>query len=142
MVLFNVEQDPYIFNASVKWNLTLGQEVNAEKLNSMIRACGLAGMIKKLPAGLDTILDARGTSLSGGQKQKIAFARQLLRDTPIYLLDEATSSLDKETSNTLERLILTQQDKTVIIVTHHLQDETARLADQIISIDELNDDNV
>lgn len=133
-----VEQDPYIFNASVKWNLTLGQEVSTEKLNSIIRACGLASMIKKLPAGLDTVLDARGTSLSGGQKQKIAFARQLLRDTPIYLLDEATSSLDKETSNALEMLILSQQNKTVIMVTHHLQDETARLADQIISINELN----
>ena len=77
----------------------------------------------------------RGSNLSGGQKQRIALARALLRDTPVYLFDEATSSLDKAASISLEKLILTQKNKTVVLVTHHLQKETADLFDGNIILD-------
>ena len=75
--------------------------------------------------------------LSGGQKQRIAFAREILRDTPIYLLDEATSALDKASSTQLERLILTKQNKTVIMVTHHLRNEIKQLADEVVNLNEI-----
>ena len=132
-----LQQDPYIFTASLGWNLTLGRQVSKAKISEVIKDCGLEDLIAKLPDGMDTVLADQGKQLSGGQKQRIAFARALLRDTPIYLLDEATSALDKASSVQLERLILTQKDKTVIMVTHHLRDEVKQLADQVVDLNEL-----
>ncbi|OXC35072.1 ABC transporter ATP-binding protein [Lactobacillus crispatus] len=132
-----LQQDPYIFTASLGWNLTLGRQVSKAKISEVIKECGLEELIAKLPDGMDTVLADQGKQLSGGQKQRVAFARALLRDTPIYLLDEATSALDKASSVQLERLILTQKDKTVIMVTHHLRDEVKQLADQVVDLNEL-----
>ena len=132
-----LQQDPYIFTASLGWNLTLGRHVSKAKISEVIKECGLEELIAKLPDGMDTVLADQGKQLSGGQKQRVAFARALLRDTPIYLLDEATSALDKTSSVQLERLILTQKDKTVIMVTHHLRDEVKQLADQVVDLNEL-----
>ena len=132
-----LQQDPYIFTASLEWNLTLGRQVSKAKIAEVIKECGLEDLIAKLPDGMDTVLADQGKQLSGGQKQRVAFARALLRDTPIYLLDEATSALDKASSVQLERLILTQKDKTVIMVTHHLRDEVKQLADQVVDLNEL-----
>lgn len=132
-----LQQDPYIFTASLGWNLTLGRQVSKAKISEVIKECGLEDLIAKLPDGMDTVLADQGKQLSGGQKQRVTFARALLRDTPIYLLDEATSALDKASSVQLERLILTQKDKTVIMVTHHLRDEVKQLADQVVDLNEL-----
>ena len=132
-----LQQDPYIFTASLEWNLTLGCQISKAKIAEVIKECGLEELIAKLPDGMDTVLADQGKQLSGGKKQRVAFARALLRDTPIYLLDEATSALDKTSSVQLERLILTQKDKTVIMVTHHLRDEVKQLADQVVDLNEL-----
>ncbi|WP_283111706.1 ABC transporter ATP-binding protein [Lactobacillus gallinarum] len=132
-----LQQDPYIFTASLEWNLTLGRQISKAKIAEVIKECGLEELIAKLPDGMDTVLADQGKQLSGGQKQRVAFARALLRNTPIYLLDEATSALDKTSSVQLERLILTQKDKTVIMVTHHLRDEVKQLADQVVDLNEL-----
>ena len=132
-----LQQDPYIFTASLEWNFTLGRQISKAKIAEVIKECGLEELIAKLPDGMDTVLADQGKQLSGGQKQRVAFARALLRDTPIYLLDEATSALDKTSSVQLERLILTQKDKTVIMVTHHLRDEAKQLADQVVDLNEL-----
>ena len=133
-----LQQDPYIFTASLEWNLTLGRQISKAKIAEVIKECGLEELIAKLPDGMDTVLADQGKQLSGGQKQRVAFARALLRDTPIYLLDEATSALDKTSSVQLERLILTQKDKTVIMVTHHLRDEVKQLADQVYDLTKSN----
>ena len=132
-----LQQDPYIFTASLEWNFTLGRQISKAKIAEVIKECGLEELIAKLPDGMDTVLADQGKQLSGGQKQRVAFARALLRDTPIYLLDEATSALDKASSVQLERLILTPKDKTVIMVTHHLRDEVKQLADQVVDLNEL-----
>ena len=133
-----LQQDPYIFTASLEWNLTLGRQISKAKIAEVIKECGLEELIAKLPDGMDTVLADQGKQLSGGQKQRVAFARALLRNTPIYLLDEATSALDKTSSVQLERLILTQKDKTVIMVTHHLRDEVKQLADQVYDLTKSN----
>lgn len=132
-----LEQDPYIFADTLRWNLTLGQKISSQQLQTVIKECGLQTIIDKLPQGLDSKLSPRGSNLSGGQKQRIAFARALLLDRPIYLIDEATSALDKVASIELERLILEKQNKTVIMVTHHLHHETQQLADQVVNIENL-----
>lgn len=132
-----LQQDPYIFSASLKWNLTLGKNISDTRINSVIHECGLEDMIAKLPNGLDTVLSDQGKQLSGGQKQRISFAREILRETPIYLLDEATSALDKSASVKLEKSILSKKNKTVIMVTHHLREEIKQLASEVIDLNEV-----
>ena len=134
-----LQQDPYIFSASLKWNLTLGKKIPDAKVNSVIHECGLEDMISKLPNGLETVLNDQGKQLSGGQKQRISFAREILRDTPIYLLDEATSALDKSASVKLEKAILSKKNKTVIMVTHHLREEIKQLANKVINLNEVKE---
>lgn len=137
-----LQQDPYIFSASLKWNLTLGKKIPDAKVNSVIHECGLEDMISKLPNGLETVLNDQGKQLSGGQKQRISFAREILRDTPIYLLDEATSALDKSASVKLEKSILSKKNKTVIMVTHHLREEIKQLANEVINLNEIKDTQI
>lgn len=134
-----LQQDPYIFSASLKWNLTLGKNIPDAEINNVIHECGLEDMIAKLPNGVDTVLNDQGEQLSGGQKQRISFAREILRDTPIYLLDEATSALDKSASVKLEKAILSKRNKTVIMVTHHLREEIKQLANKVINLNEVKE---
>ena len=137
-----LQQDPYIFSASLKWNLTLGKNISDTRINSVIHECGLEDMIAKLPSGLDTVLSDQGKQLSGGQKQRISFAREILRETPIYLLDEATSALDKSASVKLEKSILSKKNKTVIMVTHHLREEIKQLANEVIDLNEVKNKQI
>ena len=134
-----LQQDPYIFSASLKWNLTLGKNIPDAEINNVIHECGLEDMIAKLPNGVDTVLNDQGEQLSGGQKQRISFAREILRDTPIYLLDEATSALDKSASVKLEKAILSKKNKTVIMVTHHQREEIKQLANKVINLNEVKE---
>lgn len=134
-----LQQDPYIFSTSLKWNLTLGKNIPDAEINNVIHECGLEDMIAKLPNGVDTVLNDQGEQLSGGQKQRISFAREILRDTPIYLLDEATSALDKSASVKLEKAILSKKNKTVIMVTHHLRKEIKQLANKVINLNEVKE---
>ena len=134
-----LQQDPYIFSASLKWNLTLGKNIPDAEINNVIHECGLEDMIAKLPNGVDTVLNDQGEQLSGGQKQRISFAREILRDTPIYLLDEATTALDKSASVKLEKAILSKKNKTVIMVTHHLREEIKQLANKVINLNEVKE---
>lgn len=134
-----LQQDPYIFSASLKWNLTLGKNIPDAKINKAIHEYGLEDMVAKLPNGVDTVLSDQGKQLSGGQKQRISFAREILRDTPIYLLDEATSALDKSASVKLEKAILSKKNTTVIMVTHHLREEIKQLANEVINLNEVKE---
>lgn len=134
-----LQQDPYIFSASLKWNLTLGKNIPDAKINNVIHECGLEDMIAKLPNGVDTVLSDQGKQLSGGQKQRISFAREILRDKPIYLLDEATSALDKSASVKLEKAILSKKNTPVIMVTHHLREEIKQLANEVINLNEVKE---
>ena len=104
------------------------------RLKQAISACGLDKTIEHLPDGLNTLLTNHGTNLSGGQKQKIAVAWALLRDTLVYLFDEASSSLNKSTSNSLEKLILTQKDKNSYLSNTSPAKQTADLSVEIIDL--------
>lgn len=133
-----VTQDPYIFNADLRWNLTLGQSVDPVHLTGVIDQVGLGPLISHLPNGLDTLLSHNGTDLSGGQKQRIALGRALLSGRRILLLDEATSALDKDASLTLEKCLLSLPELTLVMVTHHLHPEIAALADEVVQLAQIN----
>jgi len=89
--------------------------------------------VQSLSAGYQTIVGERGTRLSGGQKQRVALARAILRNSPILILDEATSAIDNETEKHIQSAIAKISDKTMLVIAHRLT--TIQRADQILYIE-------
>jgi len=130
-----VLQDVFLFHGTVRENILFGHSEATEK--EMIEAAKVANaheFITELPDGYDTMIGERGVKLSGGQRQRIAIARAVLKDAPILILDEATSSVDAETESliqqALERLIV---GRTTIVIAHRLS--TVRSADVIVVLE-------
>src|SRR5436189_495292 len=130
-----VSQETYLFHASVRENLRFARpDASDEELYAAAEAARIHHVIAALPEGYDTTVGERGYRFSGGEKQRIAIARTILRNPPILVLDEATSSLDTET----ERLVQEALDglsagRTTIAIAHRLS--TVRDAEQIVVLD-------
>lgn len=129
-----VFQEPALFSGSVRENIAYGQpKASLEDIRAASKAANAHEFIEKFEEGYDTTIGERGVKLSGGQKQRIAIARAILKDAPILVLDEATSSLDSRSEllvhEALERLM---KNRTTIIIAHRLS--TIRSVDQIITI--------
>ncbi len=130
-----VLQDVFLFHGTVRENILFGKPDATEE--EVIRAAEIANaseFIDHMPNGYDTLIGERGVKLSGGQKQRLSIARAVLKDSPILILDEATSSVDTETEmliqQALERLI---KGRTTIIIAHRLS--TVRNADRIVALE-------
>lgn len=117
-----LNQKPYLFATTVENNIRLGnQHATQEEIERVIKQVKLDEYIHSLPNGLQTQMEETGQRFSGGERQRIALARILLKDTPIVILDEPTVGLDPETEFELISTILTSlKDKTIIWITHHL----------------------
>mgnify|MGYP003466083038 CR=1 FL=1 len=124
-------QDGFLFAGDVKSNISLGENYSIEEIQAAAEKTNVARLIEQLPQGYDTQLRERGTNLSGGQKQLLAFARAAIRNPSILVLDEATASLDVGTEaliqEALERLMA---ERTAIIIAHRLS--TIRNVDRIL----------
>jgi ATP-binding cassette subfamily B protein len=130
-----VSQETYLFHASVRENLRFAEPgATDEEVEEAARAAQIHELIATLPDGYDTVVGERGYRFSGGEKQRIAIARTILRNPPVLVLDEATSSLDTQTERlvqeALERL---SEGRTTIAIAHRLS--TVRDADQIVVLD-------
>jgi ATP-binding cassette subfamily B protein len=130
-----VSQETYLFHASVRENLRFAQpDASDEEIEAAARTARIHDLIVSLPDGYDTVVGERGYRFSGGEKQRMAIARTILRNPPVLVLDEATSSLDTQTEAAvqaeLERL---SQGRTTITIAHRLS--TVRDADQIAVLD-------
>jgi ATP-binding cassette, subfamily B, bacterial len=130
-----VSQETYLFHASVRENLRFAKpDASDEEIEAAAEAARIHHVIADLPDGYDTIVGERGYRFSGGEKQRIAIARTILRNPPILVLDEATSSLDTETERLVqEALDRLSEGRTTIAIAHRLS--TVRDADQIIVLD-------
>jgi len=131
-----VLQDVFLFYGTVRENLLFGRpEASEADLVAAACAANAHDFIMELPQGYDTLIGERGVKLSGGQKQRLSIARAILKDAPILILDEATSSVDTETEQliqqALERLM---RGRTVIIIAHRLS--TIRNADKIVVLED------
>jgi ATP-binding cassette subfamily C protein CydC len=117
-----LNQKPYLFATTVENNIRLGkQNATKEELEKVIKQVKLDKYIHSLPKGLSTQMEEAGTRFSGGERQRIALARILLKNTPIVILDEPTVGLDPLTEyDLIETIFDALQDKTVIWITHHL----------------------
>jgi ATP-binding cassette, subfamily B, bacterial len=130
-----VSQETYLFHASVRENLRFAKpDASDEELYAAAEAARIHHVIATLPDGYDTVVGERGYRFSGGEKQRIAIARTILRNPPILVLDEATSSLDTETERLVqEALDQLSEGRTTIAIAHRLS--TVRDADQIVVLD-------
>ena len=130
-----VTQEVILFNDTVLNNIAYGHdEINRKKVEEVARAANAHDFIMKLPQGYDTLIGERGVILSGGQRQRLSLARALLKDAPILILDEATSSLDTESERLVQQAIdRLMKGRTVIVIAHRLS--TIRHADRIVVLD-------
>ena len=118
-----IEQDVFLFNTTIRDNITLGEAFTEEQMARAVAASALAGDLATMPLGLDTPVGEDGSSLSGGQKQRVAIARALIHDRSILLVDEGTSALDQKNADIVEESLLHNPDLTLILVSHHLSPE-------------------
>jgi ATP-binding cassette subfamily B protein len=130
-----VSQETYLFHATVRENLRFAKpEASDDEIELAAQAAQIHHVIASLPEGYETVVGERGYRFSGGEKQRIAIARTILRNPPILVLDEATSSLDTETERAVQgALELLSEGRTTIAIAHRLS--TIRDADQIVVLD-------
>ena len=128
-----VSQDVVLFNDSIRNNLAYGQlkSRSNEEIERAADAAHVLDFTKDLPEGLDTVVGDRGVLLSGGQRQRIAIARALLKDAPVLILDEATSSLDTRSERRIQSALnALMKDRTTLVIAHRLS--TVENADEIL----------
>jgi ATP-binding cassette subfamily B protein len=131
-----IPQDPSLFHRSLQENIAYGRPwANDEQIREAARLAHADAFIDAMPDGYDSLVGERGVKLSGGQRQRIAIARVMLKDAPILILDEATSSLDSVTEKTIqENLDRVMGRKTVIAIAHRLS--TIAHLDRILVFDQ------
>jgi ATP-binding cassette subfamily B protein len=130
-----VNQDPHLFHDTVAANLIYAREgATHDDVVAACKAAQIHGVIDALPEKYDTIVGERGYRLSGGEKQRLAIARVLLKNPTIIVLDEATSHLDAENEHLVQQALETALDgRTSLVIAHRLS--TIRNADQIVVVE-------
>ncbi|GAB7549732.1 ABCB family ABC transporter ATP-binding protein/permease [Cupriavidus sp. CuC1] len=130
-----VPQDTVLFNDSIYYNIAYGRpDATRDEVIEAARAAQIDGFIRELPQGYDTPVGERGLKLSGGEKQRVAIARTLLKNPPILVFDEATSALDSRTEQAIQaELMRLAQNRTTLLIAHRLS--TVVHADQILVMD-------
>jgi ATP-binding cassette, subfamily B, bacterial len=131
-----VSQETYLFHASIRENLRFAcPDATDEEIEDAARAAQIHGLISGLPEGYDTPVGERGYRFSGGEKQRMAIARTILRNPPVLILDEATSALDNETERAVQQALdELARGRTTIAIAHRLS--TIRDSDQILVLDD------
>ena len=131
-----VAQDTYLFHGTIADNLRMAKPGATDaEISAAARAAQIDDFIQALPEGYQTEVGERGAQLSGGQRQRIAIARALLKDAPILILDEATSSVDQASERAIQTALETLlEERTTIVIAHRLS--TIRKADRILVLNE------
>jgi ATP-binding cassette subfamily B protein len=130
-----VPQDTVLFNDTIKYNIRYGrQNASDEEIVEAARLAQIAPFIERLPQGFDTEVGERGLKLSGGEKQRVAIARTILKAPPILMLDEATSALDTHTEREIQSALDTvSKNRTTLVIAHRLS--TVVEADEILVLE-------
>lgn len=129
-----IPQEVFIFNDTLKNNVTLGRDFSDTAVLSALQQAGLTDFLATIQNNLAYSCGENGKNLSGGQKQRLSIARAFLKAKPVVLFDEATSALDEKTGNDIENTLLQKQELTVIAITH--KTNISSLYDQIFKMDQ------
>jgi subfamily B ATP-binding cassette protein MsbA len=131
-----VTQETILFNDTVRNNIAYGsKDIPAAEIRRAAQAANALDFVEALPEGFDTVIGEKGGRLSGGQRQRLAIARAILKNPPILVLDEATSSLDAESEALVQQALENlMKDRTTLVIAHRLS--TVRRADLIVVIEE------
>lgn len=129
-----VDQNVFIFGESVRFNVTLGEDFSDDEVWSALKKCNLYEFVESLDGKLDYRLEENGKNLSGGQRQRLALARAYIRKVSFIVLDEGTSSLDEKNAIEIEKTLLSESDIGLILISHHLSEESKEKIDAIIKM--------
>lgn len=129
-----IDQNVYIFDKSIRENICLDNNFTDEELNAALDKAALTDFISELENGIETQAGENGKNFSGGQKQRIALARAIIHGRKILLIDEGTSSLDEKNAVEIERKLLDNPDLTVIMVSHHFENEIKEKFDAVYTM--------
>ena len=129
-----IDQNVYIFNDTVKENICLGGKFTEEEINAALKNSALEDVIASCGNGLDTLAEENGKNFSGGQRQRIAIARALIHGRKILLIDEGTSSLDKENALEIEKRLIENPDLTVIMISHNFDPQIKEKLDGVYKL--------
>ena len=130
-----IQQNVFMFDDNIGSNIALYGDYSDEEIDKAILNSGLKSLIDSLPNGKNSSVGENGSNLSGGEKQRVSIARALIKNTPIILLDEATASLDAETSYEIENSLLNIEGLTSFVVTHKLNPELLKKYDKIVVLE-------
>ena len=130
-----VPQDTVLFNDTIYYNIAYGRpEATRAEVEAAARAAHIHDLVVSLPDGYETAVGERGLKLSGGEKQRVAIARTILKNPPLLILDEATSALDTRTERSIQaQLAEISRDRTTLVIAHRLS--TVVDADEIVVLD-------
>jgi ATP-binding cassette subfamily B protein len=131
-----VTQDPYLFHDTLRANLVYARpDASEQEVLAALAHAQIGHLVSELPDGLDTVIGERGYRLSGGEKQRVALARLMLKAPDVVVLDEATAHLDSESEAAVQRALReTLSGRTSLVIAHRLS--TVREADQLLVIDD------
>lgn len=132
-----IPQNVFMFEDTLKNNITLYNSFSEERIMEAIKKAGLEELVEKLENGLNYVIKEGGINLSGGEQQRISIARAFLHNRKIWIMDEATSSLDKEMAKQIEQTVLDIPDITVIMIAHHYNAKTIERCDEVYKIEDM-----
>ena len=127
-----IDQSIYLINGSIRENITLGKTISDQELSEVIKNVQLSPFVGQNLSGLDRRLVSNGSTISGGEKQRIALARAIIKDVDFIILDETTSQLDKENRRSIEKTIIGLQDIGIIYISHNTESQVLDLFDEIL----------
>lgn len=133
-MIANVEQQVFIFEDTLRNNITLYKEFTEEEIQEAIQVAGLTGFVEKLPEGLNTMIYDNGKNISGGERSRVVIARAMLAKASILFMDEAFAALDMERAKEIEQTILNLKNITVINVSHVIFKETKAQYDKVFYV--------
>ena len=133
-----IPQNVYVFEDTLRNNITLFDPYTEEEVDMAVKKAGLDGVVQRLEMGLETVLKEGGSNLSGGEKQRISIARAFLHHRKLWVLDEATSSLDNKMAYQVEKAVLDIPGITVIMITHHYNRSNLEKCDAIVVLEQGN----
>lgn len=130
-----IEQDVYLINDTIKNNILLGSVIEDDLFKEIVKKTRLEDLINSLENKEETLITSNGQEISGGEKQRIAIARSLVKNVDYILIDESTSQLDKKNRRALENMILELEDIGVIMISHNYDDESLGKFDEVLNLD-------